>query len=164
MNDNEPSRTKGSTETYRHGEGRSNWTQVEHMRTGADDHKGGKQDNDRKGTKEEEEGEREKLELRVKEGRDPDAASTGDMQNTMEVIDLHSLVDDAQTQMNMISWMIAVPRRCSCHLFHYHLSRGSVMGSIHQATNLPFKMAGTHWHLSGLSPFLCSDLETEKKE
>lgn len=28
----------------------------------------------------------------------------------------------------------------------------------------PLKMAGTYWHLSSLSPFLCSDLETEMEE
>ena len=38
----------GRTETYIHMEGRGNRTQVEHMRTGADNHKGGKQDQDRK--------------------------------------------------------------------------------------------------------------------
>ena len=39
MHDDEPTRTKGSTETCIHREGRGNWTQVEHMRTGADNHK-----------------------------------------------------------------------------------------------------------------------------
>ena len=39
--DNDPTRTKGGTETYihTHREGRDNWTQVKHMRTGADNHR-----------------------------------------------------------------------------------------------------------------------------
>ena len=46
IKDNKP--TRGRTETYIHREGRGNRTQVEHMRTGADNHKDGKQDKDRK--------------------------------------------------------------------------------------------------------------------